>query len=164
MKRSEPLKRTVPLRSNPNKPLRSDPQKTREWRQRTSKALPLFSGKRKAQRRERDAFREFVLKHRSICEARLRWCCTYQATEVNELQRGPGREDCWLNYDKVTSLCHSCHAFITLNPDWALHHGHQVQHEGIVTEHTWTMARSLRQVQMQLPCGAHCAEDHREAA
>jgi hypothetical protein len=134
--------------------LRADPDKTREWERRSRRYLPRESLRRRRLNQERRQFVYMVIKHRSLCEARLIGCTLY-ATEVNELQRGPAREDCWLEWDKVTSLCRHCHRVITENPDWAYRHGHQVRHEGFADFEWAAWARKA------LPCGLHCTVDHR---
>lgn len=142
--------------------LRSDPVKTREWVDRTRKRLPSMSRKRRAEKRERDSFVAFVIKHRPDCEAGLPWCCTKRSREVNELQRGPLREDCWLDYNRVTSLCSfGCHAWITHHPDWAVRHGHQLLHEQVVTSQDWLVAEILRVRFREDPCTRDCTVDHR---
>lgn len=142
--------------------IKRNPEKIQEWKNRTAKRLPRASKQRKSDEKERRAFREFVLKHRPTCEARLPWCCQGRSMEVNELQRGSGREDCWLDYDKVTALCSACHRFITLEGPWAKHHGHQL----IVGDRPpaeWTVAMWLREYFWTTPCKRDCTVDHRES-
>jgi hypothetical protein len=155
LERREPLTRKTPLRT--------DPAVMRSWRDRTRKWLPRESVKRRRERKQRTDFVGFVLKHRPVCEAQLRGC-TLVSHDVNELQRGPAREDCWLDYDRVTALCRSCHDWLTLHPTWAEHHGHQLRHEVIVTDEAWETAAKLRAHFRREPCTAHCVVDHWEVA
>jgi hypothetical protein len=111
--------------------------------------------------RERTEFRKMVLRQRPRCEAALPGLCSYRATEVNELQRGPARQDCWLDWDRVTSLCAPCHAWLTHHPSWAVCHGHQLFHERIVTDWDWTRAAELREQFRSNPCTPNCVLDHR---
>lgn len=143
-----------------------NPAKVREWKDRTAKRLPRASKQRRKDERERAAFRDFVIKHRPRCEAALPWCCTHASSEVNELQRGSGREDCWLDWDKVTSLCSACHRFITLNPQWAKAHGHQVEVGHVEEAKLFRVAETLRHHQAQgllrhWPTLRECEIDHR---
>lgn len=142
--------------------LKSDPQKQREWQDRSRKPLPMFSSRRRAQRKERAVFVAMVLKHRPMCEARLPMVCAVRTTDVNELQRGSGREDCWLDWDKVSSLCRGCHGWITDHPDWAKHHGHQLPNDDhVVTAQDWDVAALLRLYFVKHPCKPKCLIDHR---
>jgi hypothetical protein len=154
LKRGKPLKRTA---------MTSNPQKTREWQDRSRQPLPKLSPRRMKLRKERREFVAFVLKHRPLCEARLPMC-SGRSVDVNELQRGPGREDCWLDYDKVTSLCRGCHDWITNHGPWAIHHGHQLHHQGIITEGDWALAKMLREwfIQPEHAPRPRCVIDHRD--
>jgi hypothetical protein len=143
--------------------IKRNPEKIQDWKNRTAKRLPRASKQRKVDEKARTAFRAFVLKHRPTCEARLPWCCQGRSTDVNELQRGSGREDCWLDYDKVTSLCSPCHRYITLYPDWAKAHGHQLI-VGDRPQEEWDNARALREHFWTRPCTRECEIDHMEAA
>lgn len=103
-----------------------------------------------------------VLRQRGRCEANLPGVCMYRTTDVNEIQRGPARQDCWLDWTKVSALCAACHNWLTAHPDWAYRHGHQIPHEQIVPDAYWDVAFALRAYFVSHPCTADCRVDHRE--
>lgn len=113
--------------------------------------------------RQRREFRAMVLRQRFRCEARLPGLCMLMASEVNELQRGPARQDCWLDWNRVAALCSPCHAWLTNHPDWAYRHGHQLPHEAELSDDDWEQAYKLRQRFVFTPCSPNCQIDHRVA-
>jgi hypothetical protein len=143
-------------------PLRSDPVAQRDWERRSRRRLPAMSPRRRHAARERAAFVAMVLRHRPVCEARFAWCCTGRSAEVNEIVRGPGREDCWLDWDRVSALCGPCHRWITDHGPWAIRHGHQVPHEDAGREAALATAMLLRAMLLRADCPPDCATDHRE--
>jgi hypothetical protein len=123
--------------------------------------LPQRSEKRsKAMAKERVPFVLDVLARRPWCEVRLSWCCTGRSSDVNELQRGPFRTDCWLDDDKVVSSCGACHRWLTDHPEWAYHHGHQLEHEPGDAE-AFALAVVLCAANPGQLCTDTCTTDHR---
>jgi hypothetical protein len=138
----------------PARPLRPPRTATRQ-----RKPIPQRSAKRRtAMRAERVPFVLSVLERRPWCEAQLPWCCTGRSTDVNELMRGAYRTLCWLDDDRVTSLCGGCHRWVTLHPAWAAAHGQQVEYCAVGLDEAFATAAHLRGT---LGCAADCEEDHR---
>jgi hypothetical protein len=153
------LQRKTPM-SRGTKPLRSDPERQREWQRRSRKRLPAKSERRIDETPERQALVAKVLAERPVCEATLPWCCTRASAEVNELMRGSHVLGGYLDVDRVTALCHNCHAWISVRPTWSYNHGQQVTHQAGADE--YAMAAEIRTLTAGR-CDVDCQVDHREA-
>lgn len=74
--------------------------------------------------------------------------------------RGPARRETYLDRGiKVTALCGPCHRWLTLHPDWAVRHGHQVAHEGTDRDEALERAWHVRAGTLGL-CDRTCPLDH----
>lgn len=142
------------------KRLEADPERRREWRRRSAKPLPAKSERRASEKDHRTELVHEQLNAEPRCAAEIPYFCTTWADEVNELKRGGQRATEYLIREHTESLCHNCHQWITVHPDWARRHGHQVT--GEADEAEFEAARRIR-----IRCVGHdvdCTEDHRDAA
>lgn len=161
MKRGKGLKRTTALKRTEMKRgegLRNDPDMIRQWQRRSRKPLPPRSARRIEEKPERDALVEAMLAEFPWCQAEIPYFCTRKSREVNELKRGGQRATEYLIKEHTETLCHNCHRWITVHPNWAKGHGHQVDAEA--GEEAFDIALAVRTLTVG-KCDVDCTIDHR---
>jgi hypothetical protein len=160
MKRGE-LKRKTELKRGDTQ-LRADPAKTAAWRKRSAKALPARSAQRIEDTPERQALVRRKLSGNPMCEAQIPFCCTKDSTEVNEIIRRSQWAAGFLVESNTEGLCHNCHAWITVHPDWARHHGHQLEGStrDLPTYSLHVAAAGRARAVTVARCDVDCAKDH----
>jgi hypothetical protein len=92
---------------------------------------------------ERQELRRIQLSRKPHCEARIDNICQRRATDVHEVINRSQRSTAWLEPELFVSLCRSCHAMVTINPDFANRHGLHLS-SWQFNEETMTLAAQIR--------------------
>jgi hypothetical protein len=159
VKRS-PLERHKKLRKG-DKGLQRDPQAQREWMFRSRRPLPPKSERRVEEAPERRALVERMLRKHPYCAAKVPMVCTKLASEVNEIVRRSQWPEGYLIKSNCESLCHNCHAIVTVRIDWAKRHGHLIEGAYRDDDRVRTQAFYIR-IRTAGRCDVDCEIDHRE--
>lgn len=129
--------------------------------------LPPSSQHRIDEQGDRQALVRDLLAKFPQCAAGIPFCCLRWSTEVNEVVRRGQWAKGYLERTNCETLCRNCHAWITVHPDWAERHGHQIKGagrevRGMVDADLVVLARAIR-ARSSYRCDVDCDVDHRVA-
>ena len=104
------------------KPLKSDPDKIRAWKQRSAKpmkrsTLRKVSKKRQTEGREYSTLRKFYLADHPTCKV----CQTEPSCDIHHTE---GRGRYYLAIGTFLAVCRTCHQRIHDDPKWAEERGY----------------------------------------
>lgn len=80
----------------------------------TFKKVKKISDKRKLEQKEYSIKRKEFLENNPICEANIRYVCTFNSTDVHHMVGRVG--DNYLDKTEWLSVCRACHQYIELHP------------------------------------------------